>query len=187
MRIFFLGWRNDRLSNLNLLSRIRIMTKRNLFISFFFDRVILQHPGIIILCVLAAVSFLALKARGFRLDASAETLVLENDEDLLYARKINSRYGQNDFLILTFTPKDTLFSPDTLRTLTRLRDELNSMEHVVSVSSILDVPLLGSPPVSLKDISADLPTLESPDVDLNQAGTELAESPLCRDLLLSSD
>jgi predicted RND superfamily exporter protein len=137
--------------------------------------------------VLAILSLLVFHAREFRLDASAETLVLENDEDLLYARQINSRYGQNDFLVLTYTPGSSLFSPDTLSTLTNLRDELNSLEHVVSVSSILDVPLLGSPPVSLKDISADLPTLESPGVDLNQAGIELAESPLCRDLLLSSD
>jgi hypothetical protein len=137
--------------------------------------------------VLAIVSLLVFHARDFRLDASAETLVLENDEDLLYSRQISSRYGQSDFLVLTYTPKHTLFLSDTLNTLAGLRDELDSLEHVTSVSSILDVPLLGSPPVSLKDISSDLPTLESPDVDLNQAGAELAESPLCRDLLLSSD
>jgi len=187
LRTFFPGWRNDRLSNLNLLSRIRIMTKRNLFITFLFDRVVLQHPGIIILCVLVAVSFLALKARGFRLDASAETLVLENDEDLRYARQISSRYGQQDFLILTYTPKGVLFSPDILDSLARLRDELRSLEHVESVHSIFDVPLLGNPPVSIKELNADLPTLESPTVDIKQAGIELGESPFCRDLLLSSD
>ncbi|MBN2591871.1 MAG: RND family transporter [Sedimentisphaerales bacterium] len=163
------------------------MTRRHSFVSIFFDLLVLQHPWIVISCVLAIVSLLVFHARQFRLDASAETLVLENDEDLLYARQINSRYGQSDFLVLTYTPKDSLFSPDTLSTLANLRDELNSLEHIVSVSSILDVPLLGNPPVSLKDISADLPTLESPDVDLKQAGIELAESPLCRDLLLSSD
>ena len=187
MRTFFLGWRNDRLSDLNLLSRIRIMTKRNLFISFFFNRLVLQHPGIIVLFVLVTISFLAIKTRGFRLDASAETLVLENDEDLQYARQINSRYGQQDFLILTYTPKGVLFSPDRLAALARLRDELRSLEHVESVRSILDIPLLGNPPVSIKEFNADLPTLESPTVDLYQAGIELGESPFCRDLLLSSD
>ena len=163
------------------------MTRQHSFVSIFFDRMVLQHPGIVIICVLAIVSLLVFHSRQFRLDASAETLVLENDEDLLYARQINSRYGQHDFLVLTYTPASTLFSADTLSTLTGLRDELSSLENVVSVSSILDVPLLGSPPVSLKNISADLPTLETPGVDLNQAGIELAESPLCRDLLLSSD
>jgi predicted RND superfamily exporter protein len=163
------------------------MTRQRSFVSFFFDRVVLQHPVAVILCVLAVVSLLAFQARYFRLDASAETLVLENDEDLRYARQISSRYGQNDFLVLTYTPKDTLFSPDTLSTLARLRDELSSLEHVESVRSILDVPLLGNPPVPLKDINTDLPTLESPAVDIKQAGIELSQSPLCRDLLLSSD
>jgi predicted RND superfamily exporter protein len=163
------------------------MTRQHSFVSFFFDRMVLQHPVVVILCVLAVVSLLAFQARYFRLDASAETLVLENDEDLRYARQISSRYGQNDFLVLTYTPKDTLFSPDTLSTLTRLRDELSSLEHVESVRSILDVPLLGSSPVSLKDLTADLPTLESPAVDIKQAGIELSQSPFCRDLLLSSD
>ncbi len=163
------------------------MTRQHSFVSIFFDRLILQHPFIVIFCVLAIVSLLAFEGRNFRLDASAETLVLENDEDLQYARQISSRYGQHDFLVLTYTPKDTLFSPDTLATLTRLRDELKSLEHVESVRSVLDVPLLGSPPVSIKEINADLPTLESPTVDINQAGIELGESPFCRDLLLSSD
>ncbi len=163
------------------------MARQNSFVSFFFDRMVLQHPGAVILSVLVVVSLLAFQTRHFRLDASAETLVLENDEDLRYARQISSRYGQNDFLVLAYTPKGILFSPDTLRTLARLRNELSSLEHVESVSSILDIPLMGSPPVSLKDISADLPTLDSPAVDIKQAGIELSESPLCRDMLLSSD
>jgi len=170
-----------------LLRRVHAMTRQHSFVSFFFDRMVLQHPGAVIFCVLAVVSLLAFQTRYFRLDASAETLVLENDEDLRYARQISSRYGQNDFLVLAYTPKDILFSPDTLSTLARLRNELSSLEHVESVSSILDIPLMGSPPVSLKDISADLPTLDSPAVDINQAGIELSESPLCRDMLLSSD
>ena len=163
------------------------MTRQHSFVSFFFDRMVLQHPGAVIVCVLAVVGLLTFQARYFRLDASAETLVLENDEDLRYAREISSRYGQSDFLVLAYTPKAPMFSPVTLSTLARLRDELNSLEHVESVSSILDIPLMSNPPVSLKDISSDLPTLDSPGVDINLAGIELGDSPLCRDLLLSSD
>ncbi|MCK4293983.1 MAG: MMPL family transporter, partial [Planctomycetes bacterium] len=154
---------------------------------FFFDRVVLRHPRIVILCLLAAVGFLGFQARRFRLDASAETLVLENDEDLHYARLIGSRYGQHDFLVLAYAPRGDLFSPDTLANLARLRDDLRSLERVVSVLSILDVPLLESPPVSLKELAADLPTLESPTVDRDLARIELRESPLYQNLLLSSD
>ncbi len=163
------------------------MTKHHPVAPFFFGRVVLGHPKTVIFCILAAVVFFTFGARDFRLDASAETLVLENDEDLRYARLINSRYGQHDFLVLTYTPRDDLFSPETLTTLGRLRDDLRALKDVESVLCILDVPLLESPPVPLKDLTADLPTLESPTVDMALARAELRASPLYRDLLLSSD
>jgi predicted RND superfamily exporter protein len=127
------------------------------------------------------------QARHFRLDASAETLVLENDEDLHYSRLIRSRYGEQDFLVLTYTPGDDLFSEKTLAGIGRLRNDLKSLDNVKSVLSILDVPLLESPPVSLKELSGDLPTLETPTVDRELARTELQESPLYKNLLVSYD
>ncbi|MCH7556676.1 MAG: MMPL family transporter [Planctomycetes bacterium] len=163
------------------------MTKHHSVAPFFFDRVVLGHPKTVILCVLIVVGFLGFGARGFRLDASAETLVLENDEDLRYSREISSRYGQQDFLVLTYTPGGDLFSPETLTTLARLRDDLRSLESVSSVLSILDVPLLESPPVSLKELTGDLPTLESPTTDMNMAKIEFQNSPLYQNLLVSSD
>ena len=163
------------------------MTKHQSAAAFFFDRVVLRYPKIIIFCLLIVVCFLGYQARRFRLDASAETLVLENDESLKYARIISSRYGQRSFLILTYTPKDDLFSPGTLSTLGHLRDDLQSLEDVESVLSILNVPLLESPPVSIKDLTGDLPTLESPAANKEMARIELSHSPLYKDLLISSD
>ncbi|MHC4241182.1 MAG: efflux RND transporter permease subunit [Planctomycetota bacterium] len=163
------------------------MTKHQLATAFFFDRMVLRYPKAIILCLLIVVTFLGYQARHFRLDASADTLVLENDESLRYARVISSRYGQRRFLILTYTPTDDLFSPDTLSTLGRLRDDLLSLEDVDSVLSILDVPLLESPPVSIKELTDDLPTLESPAADREMARIELRQSPLYQNLLISSD
>ena len=163
------------------------MTKHPSGSSFFFDRVVLGHPKTVILCVLIAVGFLMFQAQQFRLDASAETLVLENDEDLEYSRLIRSRYGEQDFLVLTYTPKDDLLSEKTLASIGRLRRDLKLLDNVTSVLSILDVPLLESPPIPLKELSGDLPTLETPTVDRELARAELRESPLYKNLLVSSD
>ena len=163
------------------------MTKHQSAVSFFFDRLVLKYPKAIILCLLIVVGFLGYQARRFRLDASAETLVLENDESLRYSRVISSRYGQRSFLVLTYTPRDDLFSPDTLSTLGRLRDDLLALEDVESVLSILDVPLLESPPVSIKELTGDLPTLESATADREMARIELRQSPIYQNLLISSD
>lgn len=163
------------------------MTKLHSATAFFFDRIVLGYPKIIILCLLIVTAFLGYQARKFRLDASAETLILENDESLRYSRIINLRYGQRSFLILTYTPKGPMFSLETLSTLGQLRDNVTALEDVESVLSILDVPLLESPPVSIKELTGDLPTLQSLAANMRMAGIELSRSPLYENLLISSD
>ena len=153
--------------------------------TWFFDKIILEYPKLIIICFLVVTSFLGYKAKDFTLDASAETLVLEDDKDLRYSRLIHSRYGENDFLFVTYTPKEDLFSVTTLTKLKQLRDELRKLKSVSSVVSILDVPLLESPPVPIKKLSSSVQTLESPTVDKRLAKIELSQSPIYQNLLIS--
>jgi hypothetical protein len=40
---------------------------------------------------------------NFKLDASADTLILEDDKDLKLFREVSGRYKTNDFLVLTVT------------------------------------------------------------------------------------
>jgi len=133
------------------------------------------------------VIFLGYNAKDFKLDASAETLLLENDKDLQYSRLISSRYGEHDYLLMTYAPKDDLFSDKALEKLTRLRDELRQLERVSSVVSILDAPLLESPPVQIKELVSNIKTLESLTAVIKLVRIEFKESPLYQDLLVSRD
>ncbi|MBW2574231.1 MAG: MMPL family transporter, partial [Deltaproteobacteria bacterium] len=163
------------------------MTKLHSLTIRFFDKVILKRPGLVIICILAVVSFLGYKAKDFKLDASAETLVLENDKDLRYSRLIASRYGVQDYLVMTYAPQGYLFSDKVLSNLARLRDELKGLKRVSSVVSVLDVPLLESPPVPIKELAANIQTLESKTVDKKLAKIEFKNSPLYQNLLVSPD
>ena len=152
-----------------------------------YDRVILQRPRIVILCLLSAVLFFGYHVKNFRLDASTETLIIETDEDLQYSRLIQSRYGGHDYLLLTYSPSADLFSEQALKNLTRLRDELKQLDRVSSVVSILNAPLLESPPVPVKELASSIQTLESPTVDQKLATIEFKNSPLYQNLLVSPD
>ena len=163
------------------------MAKFSSLITRFFDKVIIARPKLIILLIIAAVAFLGYQAKNFRLDASAETLVLENDKDLKYSRLIDSRYGLQDYLVMTFAPRDDLFSDKALANLSNLCDEIRALKTVSSVTSILDVPLLESPPVPLKELAANIQTLKSPTVDKALARVEFDNSPLYQNLLVSPD
>ncbi len=163
------------------------MSKLHTWVRRFYDRVVLEHPAVVIFCLLAVVSFLGYKVKDFKLDASTETLMIETDEDLRYSRLISARYGGYDYLLVTYSPLNDLFSDESLSKLTRLRDELKQMDTVSSVTSMLDAPLLESPPVPVKEIVSHIQTLESPTVDRNLARIEFKDSPLYRNLLVSPD
>jgi predicted RND superfamily exporter protein len=152
-----------------------------------YDRLVLKRPGITLLVIAFVVVCFAYHAPGFRLDASADSLVLENDEALQYYRSIRARYGSDDYLIITYTPDRDLFSDIVLADLQALRDEVAAMKHVESVISLLDVPLIQSPPVSLAELSEEVPTLESPRTDKTLARQEFLSSPMYRNLLISLD
>ena len=163
------------------------MIKHNSLVIRFYDHVVLEYPRIVIFGILLLISFLSYKAADFRLDASTETLIIETDADLRYSRLIKSRYGGYDYLLITYTPKSDLFSEESLKKLTQLRDDLKQTKRVTSVVSILDAPLLESPPVPVKELTTSIQTLESPKVDRKLARIEFKESPLYQNLLVSPD
>lgn len=152
-----------------------------------YDRVILPFPKTVLLIMFMLVGILGLQARNLEIDASAETLILEDDKDLQFTRLINERYGSSDFLIISYSPTDDLLSDKTLKDIGDLRDKLTTLEGIESVTTILDVPLLESPPRPIKELVSDVPTLQSPTIDKKLARRELLTSPIYRNLLVSPD
>lgn len=123
----------------------------------------------------------------FELDASSDSLLLENDEDLRYYRGIKARYGDDEFLVATYKPKQDLFATESIEDLRQLRDKLSEVKNVESVVSILDVPLLKSPPKSLSEIADSAPTFFSSGTDRVMAKNELLTSTLYKNLIISED
>ncbi len=152
-----------------------------------YNRIILGHPIITLFVIGLIVLALGYHAPQFRLDASADSLVLENDQSLKYYRSIKALYGSDDSLIITYTPESKLFTDKVLQDLKQLRDKLVQIERVESVTTLLDVPLIKSPPVTLSELSKEIMTLENPRVDRTLAQEEFLTSPLYRDLLISAD
>ena len=152
-----------------------------------YDRLVLGKPVLTLFLVIVVTALFSTFIPNFKLDISADSLVLENDQDLNYYRSVNARYGADDYLIVTYTPNESLFDTATLDDLQKLRDSLTEIERVESVISILDVPLISSPPMDLSEIQQHVRTLKDPDTDFDLAQQELRESPLYRNRLVGSD
>ena len=153
-----------------------------------YDKIILQNPWTAIIVVLTLAIIMALGLPNFKLDASADSLTLEHDDDLNFSREVVQRYGSDNFLIVTFSPSQgVLFDQNNLVTLAALREDLLQIEGIESVLSMLDVPLLYSPKIDITDLTGELNTLMSEGVDKQLAKSEFLSSPIYKDVILSAD
>ena len=71
--------------------------------SLLYYNIVLKNPRMILCFLLMWVCFFGYHAENFKLDASADSLLLEDDADLKLFRKIHQRYPANELLIVTFS------------------------------------------------------------------------------------
>ena len=135
--------------------------------------------------MLIVIGFFSTFVPNFKLDASADSLLLENDQDLKYYRQTSARYASDDFLVITYKSKGDLLSESSLSDLNALQNKLEALDRVSDVITILDVPLINSPQMTMGELTQGIRTLHHPDVSKILAKQEFIESPFYRNLLMS--
>jgi len=140
---------------------------------------------IFIIILLSLVSILGLPK--FQLDASSDTLLLDNDPDLKVYRENSRKYGSSDFLVIAFTPDKDIFSNETVSLLKKLESNLKNIDGIQNVLSLLDVPLLSYSEQSINELADNLVTLSTENVDLVKAKKEFELNEVYRGLLISED
>ena len=68
-----------------------------------YNNLIITKPKFTLSILLILLLSFGYYSKDFQLDASSDTLLLENDPDLKYLREVNSKYGTKDFLVLTYS------------------------------------------------------------------------------------
>jgi predicted RND superfamily exporter protein len=155
-------------------------------ITALYIELVFRRPLLVIALVLITAAGFGYYAQYFRLDASADSLMLEGDKDLEYSREINAIYGISESVIIAYTPLNApLFSRPTLERMESLRQELLKIDRVSGVDSILNVPVFLDTP--LTGISEDYLTLNDAEIDLDVAREELVNSPVFRNAVVSPD
>jgi predicted RND superfamily exporter protein len=154
-----------------------------------YDVLVLRRPWLSLLLVALLTAAMATQLGKIKLDASADSLMLQGDPSLEFYRQVTSEYATEDFLLITWQPYAPMLSPQSLQPLHAMAEELRALDGVSSVVTILDVPLLQSPPVTLSDMTSSDPlsTLETPGLDLDMVMREFTTSPIYADLLVSRD
>ncbi len=151
-----------------------------------YSNVILSYPKLALGFTILIVALLASQIYKFEIDFSSETLLLQDDKDLAFAREVNKRYYSPDYLVVTYTPNKGLLENETLESIANLTKDFKELESVEDVTSILSVPLLQSEKKPLKELIENIPTLEQVS-DKSVIEKELLNSPLYSNNLVSAD
>ena len=120
---------------------------------------------------------------NFKLDASSDALVLENDESFKTFREAEDEFGDSSFLIVTYEPKKELFSDYSINRIANLENDLKNIDGVDSVLSLLDAPIFFQPRVGLSEVADNLKDLTFDDIDLELAKDEIVNNPIYLSLI----
>ena len=149
---------------------------------------VLIDKYLIILFLIFALTVLSgLGLSNFKLDASSDALVLENDESLKTYREAEDEFGDSSFLIVTYEPSKELFSDYSINRIANLENDLKNIDGVDSVLSLLDAPIFFQPKVGLTDVADNLKDITFEDIDLDPAKEEIINNPIYKELIISKD
>ena len=149
--------------------------------------ILVTNSRLFIFLLVGICIFSAFGVPKFQLDASSDTLLLDNDPDLKVYRENSRKYGSSDFLVVSFTPNQNIFSKDTIEVLTSFVNELNEIDGINNVLSFLDVPLLTYQEQSINELSENLITLKTPELDFVKAKKDFENNEVYKGLLISED
>ena len=124
---------------------------------------------------------------NFQLDASSDSLVLENDPDLKIYREMGNLFSDSDFLIVTLRPNEDIFNKKSLQRIEKIENDILEIDGVNQVLSILDAPIVEQPKVSLSEIGDNIKYLLDEGIDLQKAKQEILNNPIYQELIVSKD
>ena len=152
-----------------------------------YQNIVIQKPKLIFTLLFLVLLSFGYFSKDFKLDASSDTLLLENDPDLNYLREVTKRYGSKDFLVLTYTPEKEIINDDTIINILNLRHDIQNLSWVHNVISILDIPLLSSSDEPLIERLKNYKTLNHKDIDKKRGFEEIINSPVFKEFVISED
>jgi len=152
-----------------------------------YQKNIIEKPKLVFVFLLICLITFGYHSKNFRLDASSETLLIEGDPDLKYLNEITERYGARDFLVLTYSPQESMISSKSIKNLHNLKSKLENLNWTHSVITLLDIPLLKSTDKPLIERLQNYTTLKSDKIDRKRGFNEILNSPVFRNFVISED
>ncbi len=101
-------------------------------------RHIFRYAWLYLLFLILLTSVASFFASTLPVETSLESLILENDSDLLFYEKFKEQFGEDEFLVIGFNAPD-VFSPDILQFIKLQTAKLEALAEVREIISLTNV------------------------------------------------
>jgi len=125
-------------------------------------------------------------SKNLSLDASSDTLILQNDETFKFYEYYNQIFPSKNFLVLAIESK-TKIDNKFVNNIRSLQEKLNNIEGIESTFSILDAPILLSNNLKISDLSnKEILTINNSEANLNDILNEFSNSPIFNNQIINN-
>ena len=124
---------------------------------------------------------------NFKLDASSDTLILQNDEDFQYFNYYNEIFPNKNFLVLA-VKSESQIDQEFISSINKIKSSLSKIEYIDSIFTISDAPILIASNLKFADLNIEtVPTLKNSQIKLSLALNEFSESPIFKEQVISKN
>ena len=147
-----------------------------------------RKPLITVISLLLLTLCLGWFVQYFKIDASAETLLVKDNKLYIQSQVMNERFSPDEFILLAYEPKlHDVFSDKTFKDLQALSKKLTTLPRVSSVIHILNVPLLSQMSSLDPNLKPDEWTWQNKQFSYKKMRQIFDKHPIFTDLLVNKN
>lgn len=148
---------------------------------------VVSHARWVLTGFLICTAALGWQARKFQVDASAETLLMRNNEHYIQSRVVNERFSPQEFLLIAYEPhRAPVLSKETFVDLATLSEEIRKLPRVESVRSLINVPLFTDADDAMDaGTNTAEQTIEHGNFTIDKLKEIFSDHPIYKDLLIN--
>ena len=130
--------------------------------------------------------FFGFHSQNFRIDASSDTLVAQNDKDFIFFNSYNKIFPSKNFLVLAIKSKKEIDN-QYINVINNLNKKIKKLDGVDNVFSINDLPILFLNNTTLSNLSnQNIENILNSDYELKKILEEFSNNPIYQNQIINS-
>ena len=147
----------------------------------------MQLRNFLVLISIIIILFSIYFTKNIRLDASSDTLILQNNKTFEYFEYYNDIFPSKNFLVLAVKSKKEIDNK-YITNINNINDSLNKLENIESTYSIVNIPILLLNNRNISELAnLEIENINNTKKNLTHVLNEFSNSPIFKDQIINFD